>query len=695
MKKNRLAFFKSEDLHRVLILVIAVAVSYIAVISAYPYKKYDYDEYDIAAEDIRAPFEIQNTYLTEKTAAEKRESVPPVIIDNKGSMAKSLDITKTFLTFIYDLRKFNDSESFNGGETYRRTLNEFNIWLAENDMDMPETQLSYLINEMDDDEFMRFLNVTLDIAVDVMGNDIVKSSLSDYIITAQNSYRQKGLKQESVTAGQTFISKVIFANRETDEYLSAELRDKVYYQILQTERSVISEGDFIVRKGSVITPDKYNVLLQADLIRDKGIRGYLPKLMIFLYISALYIFILIYLRHFHKKVYKGRKEELILLLVVSLVLLLSRSALQISPYLIPLYIAPMMIAILLDLKLAIVMNVMLTFTAAAFVPQPDMIFTLFLGGVFSAILVQNKKQRSKLSLSGMFAAIISSVIFIVAGVLFGKSIHDAALDSVFVLIGGVFSIVITVGLLPLFETIFNIITPGKLLELSNPNHLLLKKLLMEAPGTYHHSLMVGNLAEDATDKIGGNALLARVGAYYHDVGKTLRPQYFTENQKDENPHDEMNPKLSSFVVVSHVGDGVKLAKTHKLPAAIIDFIKTHHGDSLTQYFYHKAKESGKNNSTSETDYRYSGPKPRTREGAVVMLADSVEAAVKSLDDKSEEKIESFIKKIIRSKMEEGQLDSSELTLKDLSVIAESFSRVLTGYYHKRVAYPEVLPEAAE
>ena len=694
MKIKGFRFFANEDFHRIFILFLAVVITFLVVISAYPYKKYDYEVLDIAEVDIKAPYDIENTFLTENDAKTNKDKTEPIVIDKKNQVTKSISIVNAFFSFIYDLRILYSSEALYKSDTYDRTYDEFSVWLNENSVEMLKNQIDYLVTELSEDEYLRFLSVTFEIVTLTMEKNIMQNDLSENILEAQNSYRQKGLSQETVSAGQSFISSVIFINREIDEYLSSEVKDKVYYLTLQTQNEIIKKGDIIVRSGLVITPEIYDIMLKGNLIREKGLKGYLTYLMILFYLVALYIFILIYLKYFYKKAYRGRKEELMLFLIIILVLVLSRSALVISPILIPLYIAPMLIAILLELKLAIIFNIMLTCVVAIFVPQVEMIFTLFLGGAFGAILVQNQKLRSRLSLSGIFAAMIAALIYIVSSMIHSYDIMDALKNSLFVLIAGTFSIVITVGLLPLFETIFNVITPNKLLELSNPNQPLLKRLLLEAPGTYHHSLMVGNLAEEATDKIGGNSLLARVGAYYHDIGKIQRPQYFFENQKGENPHDEMNPKLSSFVLVSHVTDGVKLAKEVKLPIHIIDFINTHHGNALTSYFFLKAKETETTKKVAETDYRYTGPRPFTKEGGVVMLADSVEAAVKSLEDKCDDNIESCIRKIIKEKLDDGQLENCDLTLKDINIITKSFSNVISGYYHKRVAYPEI-PEREE
>ncbi len=258
---------------------------------------------------------------------------------------------------------------------------------------------------------------------------------------------------------------------------------------------------------------------------------------------------------------------------------------------------------------------------------------------------------------------------------------------------GILSSILTNGSLPYLENAFGITSPVRLLELSQPSNPLLKKLLTEAPGTYHHSILVGNLAEAAAEAVGGESLLVRVGAYYHDIGKIKRPYFFIENQfGGDNPHDKIAPSLSTLILTAHVRDGLDLAKEYKLPQAIIKIIEQHHGSSLVTYFYHKALECCVDDNLNEDDFRYEGPKPQTKEAAIVMLADSVEAAVRSMQNKTHGRIEGLVRKILREKLLDGQLDECDLTFRDLEDIAQAFLKVLSGIFHSRVEYPDLTKE---
>lgn len=259
--------------------------------------------------------------------------------------------------------------------------------------------------------------------------------------------------------------------------------------------------------------------------------------------------------------------------------------------------------------------------------------------------------------------------------------------------GGLLTTILVIGLMPFFEVTFGILSALKLVELSNPNHPLLRKLLTETPGTYHHSVMVGNLSEAAAEAIGANGLLCRVGSYYHDIGKTKRPGYFIENQNNiENPHDFIDPKLSKSIIIAHARDGVEMLKDYKLPKPIRDIAEQHHGTTFLHYFHHKAlrlaEEQGVEPDFTEADFRYPGPKAQSKEAAVVGIADSVEAAVRSLRKPTVEQVESMIEKIIKSRLDDHQFNECDLTLRELDLVSRTLKETVMGIFHSRIEYPE-------
>jgi len=366
---------------------------------------------------------------------------------------------------------------------------------------------------------------------------------------------------------------------------------------------------------------------------------------------------------------------------------------EFSPYYIPIPAITMLTVILFgSLNLGLLMAISLSISSA-YLFQNDMNFALvlLLGSLIGGFFVHNIRRRFKIVQAGVF---VSLGMLVALGFLYFKdgviNFYLTSSDVVPSAIAGIFWSFVIAGALPVFEYVFKVVTNISLLESSDFNHPLLKRLVLEAPGTYHHSLMVGNLAEVAAEAINANSLLARVGAYYHDIGKLHKPEYFSENQsKSFSHHEQLKASMSKLVIVNHVKEGIELAKKYKLNSAIIDFIEQHHGTSLVFYFYRRALE-GKEEEKGEIKedvYRYPGPKPQTKETAIVLLADSAEAACRSLESPDPQRIEEVVHTIINNKFIDGQLDECELALKDLYKIAATFKRILAAIYHSRIEYP--------
>jgi len=358
------------------------------------------------------------------------------------------------------------------------------------------------------------------------------------------------------------------------------------------------------------------------------------------------------------------------------------------PYvLIPIF----MLAGLLFNRLDISLLITLTLSISVGALLNDIYFALliFVGGAISSLQVLGSRRRSQIIRAGLVIGIVEAlmVFFIENFKINGNT--ELYLTAVS---WGALSGFIVISILPVFEYLFKTVTNISLLELADFNNPLLQRMILEAPGTYHHSLIVGNLSEAACNEIGANALLARIGAYYHDIGKLQKPDYFSENQMQQSKHDELTPTMSKMVIINHVKDGVEMAKKFRFNPRLIDFIERHHGNSLVYYFYRRALENQEEEEQVKEDgFRYTGPRPNTKETAIVMLADTVEAAVRSIKEHTPTKIAEATHKVINNKFIDGQLDECELTLKDLEKIANIFIRILSGIYHSRVTYPEGKP----
>ena len=485
--------------------------------------------------------------------------------------------------------------------------------------------------------------------------------------------------------------------------------------VVPVKRVDYQKGQKIVARGERVTEEDVAVLtamLEAHSQTNRLV--ILAGLLVFTALAAGFLWL--FARRDVRKMLRGDRDlalfGLIALIQIGLVELLAQvmdgvltvweNVPEIAFYLaIPFGMGAMLIRLFLSVEAAVFFSALVSLlTGLAFhervlpgwettFPQFVVIYALLtsLAGTYA---MHDIRQRTSLLRAGFFVGLVSAVVVVslalVDGGRFDGSLLSMALAG---LIAGVLDYLLVLALTPALEYTFGYTTDIKLLELANITQPALKELSMKAPGTYHHSVMVGNLAEAAAESIGANPLLTRVGAYYHDLGKMRNPRYFAENQAGDNPHDKIKPQMSALIIKSHVKDGIEIARGHRLPQDIADFVPQHHGTALIAYFYARAKEMATQEEVDEADYRYPGPKPQKRETALVMLADGVEAAARSLPEPTPARIKGLVKKIINGKFIDGQLDECDLTLRDLHEIERSFTRILVSMYHVRPEYPKI------
>jgi cyclic-di-AMP phosphodiesterase PgpH len=366
-------------------------------------------------------------------------------------------------------------------------------------------------------------------------------------------------------------------------------------------------------------------------------------------------------------------------------------------YLFPIATGAMLVRIVINSEVAIVFAVIASYLSASLVGNQLFFFLFtFVGSVVGAHKVARCEQRSILIKAGLTVGVLNVLMIFAYGLISGNALRGSILSELTMgLLAGILASFFVLGIAPMIETLFNYTTDVKLLELANMDNPILKDLMLKAPGTYHHSIIVGTLVEAASKSIAANPLLSRVSAYYHDIGKLKKPLYFIENAgATQNKHENLTPSMSGLILLSHVKDGVELAREHHLGDRIAEIIQQHHGTSVISYFYRKAKEKENPDMDplNEEDFRYPGPKPQTKEAGIVMMADAVEAASHSLSDPTPARIKGLIERIIQNIFLDGQLEECELTLKDLQKIEESFSRILTAIFHQRIEYPSQQPD---
>lgn len=509
-----------------------------------------------------------------------------------------------------------------------------------------------------------------------------------------------GLEPAYTSLAEGLIRKFLRPNKFYDQE-KTELLQSAAVEAVPPVMVSIQEGEKIIGEGEIVT-NEHIIKLQAlgltgPTMPLKSVTG--TGLMV----ALLMLVVLFYIYQQNREIYKNAGHLYLLGIIVVVILAVGKAIMAINvaqwpqfgalfAYMVPMASAGMLIAILLDSRLAVLVVAVMSLLLGV-MTGGEIRFAMvgLIGGITGVYGVSKLSQRGDLVRAGLYISAANVVAIFTMGLVSNTPMGLIIMSSLSMgIINGLLSSVLTNGALPYLESTFSITSSVRLLEMSHPSNPILRRLLTEAPGTYHHSILIGNLAEAAAEEVGGEPLLVRVGAYYHDIGKLKRPYFFIENQMgNENPHDKIAPSLSTLILTSHVKDGVEMAREAKMPQSVIDIIEQHHGNSLCSFFYFKAKEGSKDNEcVSEDEYRYEGPRPQTKEAAIVMLADSVEAAVRSMQNYPPGRVEGVVRKIIKDKLMDSQLDECDLTLKDLDTIANSFLRVLSGIFHARIEYPD-------
>lgn len=457
-------------------------------------------------------------------------------------------------------------------------------------------------------------------------------------------------------------------------------------------------------ENSILVPIIIWVTLNCVLIQDfkSGISSFIGN---FFIVFLLLIFFYRDLKRYKPSYFKNKKMLLLLGLLISFTLIISRlfeyllsifaKGFQLDiPILhffgVPFSIGAVLVVIIFDFHTAITFSLILSFLTALWLKNPLIPIYVFMGSLIGAFSLLRMKKRSNIINAGIFISLVNFIVAI-SILLISENLdfHTFYHSTLFSVISGISVTALCFILLPILEKFFNITTSVSLIELLDIDHPLLNQLATYAPGTYHHCITVSTLAEAAAEVVGVNPLYAKVASYYHDIGKIRMPEYFIENQTGSiSRHEKLSPHLSSMIIISHVKDGVELAKEYNLPEMIKDVIQQHHGTTLVAYFYQKALKELEI-PPNEQDYRYPGPKPQSKLAALIMLADAVEAASRTLEDPTPARISNLIDRIIKSIFLDGQLDECEITLKDLSEIKRRFEYILTGIFHKRITYPTI------
>jgi cyclic-di-AMP phosphodiesterase PgpH len=657
----------------------------------------DVNVFERAPRDIQSPITMP---LDEQTQARKRQAEENVKNEYTFNKDIALDQAEKMEDLVNTIIRINEIESKKGEDEPLLTYEQKKEQLESSiDTSAISTDTLTAMFQATEGELGNLKNITASVINDVLKEPIMVDEVEKARESAERMIRDSGnlsfaLKNASIELTRYFI----IANKTLDTEKTREKRKEASDKV---EEVVIREGEVLVKSGSVITPEIYQKLKMVGLL-DQEMKIY-PYYGLFIFVVVVMAGLYYFMKeerlkeHYRKYVTIYGLIFTLTVIVMKLVSLTAHAGLPNLMYLVPVAAGAMMIKMLFNEELAVISSIIFALCAALLFNEQttgnfNFIMSLYVlfNSVSGIAFLGKTQQRSKILQAGFFVSFIamltvSSLLLLQNGKF---TISQIGLDLGFAALSGFISAVLTLGLLPVIESSFGILSVTKLIELSNPNHPILRKVLMEAPGTYHHSIMVANLSESACEAIGANGLLARVGSYYHDVGKTKRPHFFIENQMNmDNPHDKIAPQLSKTIITAHPYDGADMLRASKIPKEIIDIAEQHHGTTLLKFFYHKACQLTEKE-ISESDFRYPGPKAQTKEVAIIGIADAVEAAVRSLSKPTPVKIDQIIRKIIKDRLEDGQFDECDITLKELDIVAKTLTETLQGIFHSRIEYPD-------
>ena len=674
-----------------LIAVVAFAALFMMMAVAIAPERYDLKVGEVSARTITASKDVTDTITTQMLVDAAVREVQPSYQSDDTVMPEVLSRLEDSFAQLRALAQLRVGLDGTVAELTEDALNKARqaMWPVE----MSDAALTRAL-DADDGTLSDLANAAVSLTREALNAKVAEGQERETALKIGRDLVGDGYDQDLAAAAGAVIQTHLKANMLLDEETTEQKRQAARESV---EDVVYKKGQNIVRAGEVVTRPQIEMLNSLGMLKDRAVDMSL-YLGLLLLITLLSLVLVLYIYSFVPDMLRDPKRVALISVILVTTLAWAMAFRAVNAYLMPVALGAMLTTRLLKPRLAIVVNIILSILTGLMAAADNGLFTATMFGVMLTALVagtavvpviRNRNTFAGVMLSGAIVVLINTLTTVAVGLVNSADIHNVMTWAVWSGASALVSAVLTILEAMLFEWAFNLVTASKLMELSNPNKPLLRRLLLETPGTYHHSILVANLAEAAASAVGANALLARVGAYYHDIGKLKRPIYFKENQMSgDNPHDRTDPRVSTAILTAHPHDGVEMAIRERLPEEIQEIILQHHGDSPVLYFYDKAVKLG--GDVDVADFRYDGPRPRSREAAIVMLADTIEAAARAAGDSSPEKLQQLIRKMIHGKLEDGQFDESLLTFSELSRISDAFMTVLNGVYHDRIEYPEVV-----
>lgn len=692
-------------------ILISMIVSYVMVTNALTPKRVDLKPGDKAKETLYTSRDIVDRVTTDARKQEAMREVKSVERLDEAHAIEQQQLAQVYFGSLADVREEAEKirsqrmQLATSSSPYAKlpkegelTEEEWRLLLKQEDYDYLRGLLPLSFADIEIEQLIAMKAETLQRTTDIVLSKlltVLRAGVTKYSLVPTQNEMQKELRGMQLSEiaerlGDKAINAYLDVTLEVDEQATEARREQAAEGVAPV---MLRKGEMIIAAGDTATDSTVGILEDLGYVRptDSDRRVYIGSAVLLVFVFCLFA---AYLLLFRSELLRRGAYSFMLGLVMLVTIVLMFPALRLNSWVNPAALGALLISLLIGPKPAMAANFLLALIGGLMAGGwSDMLGTTSLiniatyavGGTVAVMAARNALNRGRIMISGALGGVMAALMLFALRYLIDADITDMLMSSVWVLGTYVLSAVICIGTLPLWESIFDISTPSRMRELCDANMPLLRRLMTEAPGTYHHSLMVASLAENATEAVGRDALLARAGAFYHDIGKLKRPVYFVENQRGgRNPHDQLEPEQSAKILFAHVFDGITLAEKHKLPAQLRQIIVEHHGDTAAMYFYHKAAASGPVDIKS---FRYPGPRPQSAESAIVMLADSVEAGVRSLENQTREAIGDMIRKIVKSKIDDGQFSNVPLTFAELSRIEQAFLKTYGGLLHERIAYP--------
>lgn len=671
-----------KELHRIVLFVLAFVVTIVCIGTGSIQQRETVQVGSVATKRYVAQEDTVDEAATEKLREAAANSVGPIYKTDTTVMDKNVTMVEGVFQELDTVLA-----GMPEGESFYNAVQEISLELP---VVLSNRQLMAYEN-LTAEQRKAFANDCVSVLKEIYDKGVTADGLTEAKASGLGYLQELAWSSDLKTMAGVILSAAVEPNLIVDEAAVEASKEEKRAEV---DEVLIRKNQKIVDEGEIITQEIYDKLVSLNLVSETGLEGSLMPMLGSLVITGmLFAALYLFFRWGKGNILLKPNEIRMLFTIYMMMVLLIRILANLTIFtIVPVGLFAMLVSLLVGRRMALWLNALFCIIGC-FIFNGDVQFLMYalISGTFAALIIQKTDKRSHLIPAALGMAAVDFVTTISLGFFFGEGYSaELLLQSGIGAVTGLLSMIVAVGSLPFWENMFEANTPLRLMELTNPNNELLRKLMIEAPGTYHHSLIVANLAETAVYDIGGNTALARAGAYYHDVGKLRYPQFFVENQSGHNPHDELPPEKSAKIITGHTKGGLELAERYKLPPVVRDMIVEHHGNSLVKFFYFKALKLYGAENVNEADYRYQGRIPSSRESAVVMLADTVEAAVRSMlgHGKTMEEAEAAVKNLMKDKLDDGQLNNSGLTLNELETIRLAFLKVFHGMYHERVSYPE-------